>query len=152
MKKDELIKLGLDEEVAGDIASVYDEVDLLKVEIEKLQQANKTQAETHVNEIKQLKIDNAIDSAITSAKGRNSKAIKVLLDLEKIEVTEDGNIKGLSEQLKEIQKTDSYLFDMSTTEIKFKGIAPGESVDLFEEGVEKLETLDADIRQSMGLN
>lgn len=58
------------------------------------------------------KRDHAVDIAIMQAKGKNPKAIKALLDMEKITINEDGKVEGVD--LSPIQKSDSYLFDTET--------------------------------------
>lgn len=81
-----------------------------------------------LNQIEQLKTDNAtktadmqakldaqafdfaLDKTIMAAGGRNSKAIKVLLDNEIIKLADDGNLIGLSEQLTNLKESDGYLF------------------------------------------
>ena len=103
------------------------DVNAMKKQIEDLQKANKDAAEAHAAEIKQLKIDSALDSAITTAKGKNAKAIKALLNLENAELNDDGTIKGLAEQIEALQKSDSYLFDITSKKTQVKGAAPGES-------------------------
>jgi hypothetical protein len=82
----------------------------LKEQIAKLQADNsKVAAETEAK-IKQLTIDHAIDTAILKAKGRNAKAIKALIDAEKIKL--DGEaVAGIDEQVEAIKKSDAYLFD-----------------------------------------
>lgn len=52
----------------------------------------------------------AINQAISNAKGKNAKAILALVDSEKI-TYKDGKLEGLEDQLKELQKSDAYLFD-----------------------------------------
>lgn len=52
----------------------------------------------------------AINQAISNAKGKNAKAILVLVDNDKI-TYKDGKLDGLEDQLKELQKSDAYLFD-----------------------------------------
>lgn len=52
----------------------------------------------------------AINQAISNAKGKNTKAILALVDSEKI-TYKDGKLDGLEDQLKELQKSDAYLFD-----------------------------------------
>ena len=54
----------------------------------------------------------AISQAISTAKGKNEKAILALLDSEKI-TFKDGKLEGVEGQLKELQKSDSYLFDLA---------------------------------------
>ena len=53
----------------------------------------------------------AIQVAITQAKGKNAKAIVALLDASKLELQEDGSVKGLKEALDGLRKSDSYLFE-----------------------------------------
>lgn len=52
----------------------------------------------------------AINQAISNAKGKNAKAILALVDNDKI-TYKDGKLDGLEDQLKELQKSDAYLFD-----------------------------------------
>lgn len=75
--------------------------------IEALKQQIKEKEDALVETRKQF----AIESAIKDNKGKNAKAIKALLDMSKVEMDEEGNIKGLTEQLKKLQESDPYLFD-----------------------------------------
>ena len=169
MKKEDFVKLGIDEETAKKLEAAsqeelkgfipkarFDEVntakntaealvkerdtqietlknstgdaEALKKQIEDLQKANKDAADAHAAEIKQLKIDTAIESALTGAKAKNNTAVKALLkDLDKAELAEDGTIKGLAEQIEALQKSDSYLFDAKESKKQVKGATPGES-------------------------
>lgn len=104
-------------------------VEEMKKQIADLQKANKDAADLHAAEIKQLKIDAAVDAALTSAKAKNTTAVKALLkDLDKAELAEDGTIKGLSEQIEALQKSDEYLFEAKDTKkTQVKGAKPGES-------------------------
>lgn len=105
------------------------DVEGMKQEIAKLQADNKAKDDAHAAEIKQLKIDVAIDSALTGAKAKNNTAVKALLkDLDKAELADDGTIKGLAEQIEALQKSDAYLFDTTTKKkTQVKGAKPGES-------------------------
>lgn len=169
MKKEEFVKLGIDEELAkkceeasqeelkGFIPkSRFDEVnnekkrleldvrdrdgqletlknasgdvEELKKQIETLQAENKEKDEAHAAEIKQMKIDAAIETALTGANSKNNTAVKALLkDIDKAELLEDGTIKGLAEQIKSLQESDSYLFGTGKTAVK--GARPGEAGD-----------------------
>ena len=135
MNKEELLALGLSEELANKVVDKYghlvtktrlDEViaerDTLKTQvserdkqlkelekaagdnkelkdqIEKLQKDNKDAADKYAKDLHDLQVNNAVDLAISGAKGKNGKAIKALLDLEKAEI-KDGKIIGLEEQL-----------------------------------------------------
>ena len=76
------------------------DVEALREQIATLQADNKAKDETHAAEIKQLKIDSAVLTALTGAKTKNNTAVKALLkDLDKAEFAEDGTIKGLAEQI-----------------------------------------------------
>ncbi len=104
----------------------------LKKQIETLQQQNADQAAAHKVEMDQLRLDNAIDAALTAAGAKNGRAVKALLDTSKVKLGEDGKLTGLDEQLKEVQKTDSYLFAEKQTgqQATFKGFQPGASGDV----------------------
>lgn len=116
------------------------DVEGMKQEIAKLQADNKAKDDAHAAEIKQLKIDAAIDSALTGAKAKNNTAVKALLkDLDKAELAEDGTIKGLAEQIEALQKSDAYLFDTTTKkQTQVKGAKPGESGN--EDGDHEVDT------------
>lgn len=105
------------------------DVEALKNQIEKLQADNQAKDEAHESEIKQLKINSAVDAALSSAKAKNSLAVKALLkDLDKAELLEDGTIKGLAEQIAALQKSDNYLFEAKESKT-MKGAKVGESND-----------------------
>jgi len=108
------------------------DVEGLKAQIEKLQGENKAAKEKYETELKQLQIDNAVEKALMGAKAKNIKAVKALLDLEKVELDGD-SIKGLDDQLKKLQESEDskFLFDAETkpNNPKFKGIKPGEKKD-----------------------
>lgn len=171
MKKEEIIALGIDAEVAEKIVNMasdeikgayvpksrFDEVneakknaealvkerdgqleelkkangdsDALKKQIEELQEANKQAVKEHEAKIKQMQIDNAVDKAISNANGKNAKAIKALLNLEKAELDENGAVKGLAEQLDALAKAEdsSMLFGSSVPDVK--GMTPGKGKD-----------------------
>ena len=50
---------------------------------------------------------------IMKAKGKNTKAIKALLDMENITLKEDGTLIGLD--LEGLKKSDGYLFEVEQT-------------------------------------
>lgn len=167
MKKDELIKLGLSEDVAEKVAAAsaeelkgyiplkrFEEVNTakkhaeetvaerdqqieslkssagdaekLKTQIEDLQKANKQKDSEHAAEIRKLKLDAAIDSALTAAKAKNLKAVRALLDLDKAELSDDGTVKGIDEQIQKLKGADDSKFLFETAG-KMKGAKAGES-------------------------
>ena len=106
----------------------------LKKQIEALQNDNKTKDEAHAAEIKQIKIDAAVDKALADAKAKNPKAVKALLDLAKAEISDDGTIKGLDAQIKALTEAEDskFLFDTDSTQNKnqnSKGFVPGQKKD-----------------------
>ncbi len=115
------------------------DVESLKNQIKKLQDDNKAKDDAHAAEIKQLKVDAAIDTALGDAKAKNKVAVKALLaDLDKAEFNEDGTIKGLADQIAALQKSDEYLFDTTTKKTQVKGAKPGETGK--EDGDGKVDT------------
>jgi hypothetical protein len=106
------------------------DVETLKKQIETLQTDNKAKDDAHAAEIRQLKLDNAVNSALSGAKAKNALAVKALLkDLDKAEIGEDGTVKGLAEQIEALQKSDAYLFEAKESKPKMKGVAVGQSSD-----------------------
>jgi small-conductance mechanosensitive channel len=103
----------------------------LKAQIEELQKKNTEQAKAHAAEMAQLKLDNAVDTALTAAGAKNSKAVKALLDMSKVKLGEDGKLSGWDEQISAVQKSDSYLFNAKQPVNKgIKGFNPGKSDDV----------------------
>lgn len=105
-----------------------DNPETLKNTIAQLQADNAEAKKQHEAEMKQLKVDNALEKALTGAGARNALAVKALLkDLDKAELLDDGSIKGLADQLKELKKSDSYLFAAESTKKNLAGTKPAES-------------------------
>jgi hypothetical protein len=99
----------------------------LKKQIETLQQENANQKKAHDAEMTQLRLDNAIDAALTAAGAKNIKAVRALIDTSKVKVGEDGKLTGFDDLLSAVQKSDSYLFTEKQQKQKFKGFQPGAS-------------------------
>lgn len=167
MKKEELIKLGLDEETAKKVEAAsteelkgyveknkYSELETvknqleesnktvnkqledlkkntgdaeaLKAEIQKMQDENKSKETEYANNIKKLKVDNAVELALIGAKAKNTKAVKALLNLENLEIGEDGKVKGLEDQIKNLTKDEgtAFLFETESKTETPKGTDP----------------------------
>ncbi len=101
----------------------------LKKQIETMKQQNADQEKAHKAELAQLRLDNAIENALTAAGAKNSKAVKALLDVSKVKLGEDGKLSGWDEQIKAIQKSDGYLFN-TKPQNNFRGFQPGASGDI----------------------
>lgn len=116
-------------EVLKKSASATDD---LKAEIEKLQGENTAAKEKHDAEVKQLKLNGAVERALIGAKAKNTKAVKALLDLENAEFDGD-DVKGLADQLKTLQESEDskFLFEVAqqsnNQQQQFKGFKPGEA-------------------------
>lgn len=105
------------------------DVEALKNQIATLQTENATAAKAHEAEIKSLKIDTAVELALSAAKAKNVKAVKALLDLDKAELDADGTVKGLADQIKKLTEAPDSGFMFETGKAGFKGFKPGESGD-----------------------
>lgn len=100
----------------------------LKKQIETMKQQNADQEKAHKAELAQLRLDNAIDAALTAAGAKNGKAVKALLDVSKVKLGEDGKLTGWDDQIKALQKSDAYLFN-TKQQNSFRGFQPGASGD-----------------------
>lgn len=102
----------------------------LKDQIAELQKQNSDATKEYEGKITQLRLDNAVDVALSGAKAKNTKAVRALLDLTKAKVGEDGKVEGLDAQIKAIQKSDAYLFESTEatpTTPGLKGVTPKDS-------------------------
>lgn len=102
----------------------------LTKQIADLQAENTKAKETHESEITQLKVDFAVEKALTGAKAKNAKAVKALLDLSDAKLDKEGNVKGLQEQIDKLTTAEDtkFLFEAAEqTQPTFKGFQPGVS-------------------------
>ena len=68
-----------------------------------------------------LQFNFALEGALNSAKSKNNKALKALLDMNSIKYQE-GKFEGLQEQIEALQKDASYLFDLETAPASTGGL------------------------------
>lgn len=97
----------------------------LQAEITRLQAENDAAQERYKADIEAVKLEAAIDVEILNAKGRNGKAIKALIDREKLKLKDDGTIEGLDIAL--LKKSDPYLFDEVQTKSKGNPLSTGDN-------------------------
>ena len=106
------------------------DVETLKNTIKQLQDENKASKEQYEANISKIKLDNAIDNALGNAKAKNSRAVRALLDMEKIKF-ENETLFGLDEQLKALKEAEDskFLFEEIKEPAKpsFSGVEPGAS-------------------------
>lgn len=81
----------------------------LQAEITRLQEENEAASKKFEESLAAMKLDHALDTAILGAKGKNTKAIKALLQADKLKLKDDGSIDGLD--LEALKTSDPYLFD-----------------------------------------
>lgn len=105
------------------------DIEGMKQQIADLQTENGEKDKAHSAEIKAIKINAAVDTALSGAKAKNLKAVRALLDLEKAELSEDGSVKGLAEQIKKLQGAEDskFLFDSGQKKPQIRGASPAES-------------------------
>ena len=101
----------------------------LKQQIQSLQDANKEAEKKYRAELRQIALDNAIDKALTSAHARNNKAVRALLDMDGVDLDEDGKLIGVAKQLKKLAEDEGtkFLFeaeDPAGGKPKLAGMAP----------------------------
>ncbi len=90
----------------------FDGVDIEKLKGDLANLQNKYDADTAA-----LRMDAALDSALTAAKVKSPKLLKNSLDREKLKL--DGEkLLGLDDQLEAFKKSDPYLFDDATSPAK----------------------------------
>lgn len=95
--------------------------DLLK-QIDDLKAANAKASSDYEAKLSAREKEYLIDTALLGAKSKNTKAVKGLLDLEKV-VVKDGKLEGLEDQLVALRKSDAYLFeDIQKTPTKIGGL------------------------------
>ena len=87
-----------------DIDSIKASVNEWKTKAEEAE-ANATKAVTA------LKFDHAVERALASAKAKNSKAVKALLDFDSLKLSDDGELEGITDQLNSIKEENDFLFE-----------------------------------------
>ncbi len=96
----------------------------LKAEIERLQGENKAAAEKYAAELTAIKLNGAIENRLMKEGAVNIKAVRALLDNEKIRLSEDGSLTGLDEQLKALRENEKWAFSQPPKEVPGSGGNP----------------------------
>lgn len=74
-----------------------------------------TQKAEFEEKMKNITLDTAIEKALAKANAKHSDLLSVKIDKSKLVVIEEGNVKGLEEQIKALQETYKDLFGSSIT-------------------------------------
>lgn len=102
--------------------------DSLKQQISQLQQQNADQAQAFSDQIAQMKVDYAVEKALTGANARNLTAAKALLApfLKDAKLGDDGNVSGLDEAVKQLCEGEAtaFLFDQKPESVQVAGAKP----------------------------
>lgn len=81
----------------------------LQKQIKELQETNREAAKKHADEMKELRLTNAIKLAV-AGKVHDEDMAAALFDRSKLALSEDGKVAGLEEQLKSIREAKGFLF------------------------------------------
>lgn len=104
------------------------DVEALKNQIAQLQQANKDAETAHAAEMTQLRIDTAVEQALTAAGARNNTAVKALMSdfLKGAKLAGDGTVTGLTDAVKKLSEGSdtAFLFQTKQPEKPLPGARP----------------------------
>lgn len=106
------------------------DLETMKQTIENLQRDNKAAKDNFEAELAKFKLESAIDTTLLSSNAINTKAVKALLDMDKIKL--DGDVLiGINEQIESLKNAEDskMLFKVTATKQKepnFSGVKPGE--------------------------
>jgi len=95
--------------------------ELEKVEAEAYEKGKKSAEELY----KKSEFEKILSDELTKAGAKNEKAVKALLELEKIGLN-DGKLNGFSEQIEELKKSCAYLFNSDGKKPQFTAQNKGE--------------------------
>ncbi len=96
----------------------------LQEQIAKLQKENENAKATYEKNLEKVQFDYTLDTALTKAKAKNTKAVKALLNMEDLKL-KNGEILGLKEQLETLKGENDYLFQSEKKAPKFADATPG---------------------------
>lgn len=106
------------------------DVETMKQTIENLQRDNKAAKDNFEAELAKFKLESAIDTTLLGSNVINTRAVKALLDMDKIKL--DGDVLiGINEQIEALKNAEDskMLFKVTETKQKepnFSGVKPGE--------------------------
>lgn len=96
----------------------------LTAQIDELKTQNESTKTEYEGKLQQQAFDHKLDSTLSGAKVKNTKAVKALLDMDTIKL--DGDVlKGLDDQLNSLKENESYLFEQETEPNSPTIVTPG---------------------------
>ena len=119
----------------------------LKQTIKDLQKQNADAKAGYEEQLVGMQRDSAIEKALATSGAKNTKAVKALLDADKI-VFKDGELSGLAEQLEAYKQSDPYMFDMGKKPEGYEpaGGSPAKTYSSMEEAI-KADDLESFLAQ-----
>ncbi len=107
-------------DVKGKLAAFDDvNVDELKKEISSLKTNLEEKEKDFKNQLAERDFNEMLTAAITSAKGRNVKAITSLLDIDTLKSSKNQK-EDIAQAIAELKKTDAYQFEDEESPVKVK--------------------------------
>lgn len=88
------------------------DMEQLQAEITRLQGELTAQAESHKQQLANVAFDHTLDAAIKAAHGRDTKAVRSMLDLDALKGSEDHQT-AINAALEDLQKGSAWLFDIA---------------------------------------
>ncbi len=132
MTKEKLMEMGMSAEVAEVCLVAFQnelgkesrseksqsvDVSQFEKQIADLKQALKDKNVAHEKAVHEMKLDTAIEKALTGANVLHQKAVRPFLEgLDKAEFADDGTVKGLADQLKSLSENAETSFLFKATE------------------------------------
>ncbi len=105
------------------------DAETLRTQIAALQKENADAKKKYDEQLTLLRLDTAVENALTAAGAKNNVAAKALLGefLKSAKVGDDSSVNGLKEQISELAKADatSFLFSSPGNGAPIKGAKPG---------------------------
>ncbi len=103
----------------NDLKNSNGDIGTLKATIEQLQKDKKADKEAYEKELATIRLNNAVETALTVAGAKNNTAAKALLAdfLKDAKAEDDGTVKGLAEAIKSLSTADAtaFLFDSKSS-------------------------------------
>ena len=96
----------------------------LTSQIEELKQQNETTKTEYEKKLEQQAFDHKLETSLSSAKVKNAKAVKALLDMDTIKLDGD-TLKGLDDQLNKLKESETYLFEVEEEPNTPEIVSPG---------------------------
>lgn len=114
-----------------DLKKSTGDINTLKQQIATLQKQNADAKKAYEEELARVRLDGAVEAALTAAGAKNNIAVKALLAdfLKDAKLDDSGAVKGLASELKTMAETEatSFLFNTADNNSKpqFRGMQPG---------------------------